>query len=258
MAIQLYRSRDKKHHPDGEVATAFRAQRSPHVCVSPEDRAWRKANRPDLAAAPDLQITYMGIWDTVGARGVPGYLPGAGGINDRFNFHDTKLSAMVQAGRHAMALDERRGNFPPCEWDPAKLGELNAAAKAAGRTNPPYLQHWFPGGHGSVGGGGDITLLSDAALSWVAKGAEEAGLTLANGFHERLEIDHRGPLENRRHPKRGMADVGPETDRRGPSIFDDVGEPTRRRYRDIEDYRPGSLTKVTTFFKDWIDKNPPD
>ena len=38
--------------------------------------------------------------------------------------------------------------------------------------NAPYQQQWFPGVHGSVGGGGDYTGLSDEAIEWGLGGGQ--------------------------------------------------------------------------------------
>ena len=79
---------------------------------------------------------------------------------------------MVRAARHAVAIDERRRTFPPTLWDNLDGAERRRRAEA------PYAQRWFPGDHGSVGGGGTVTALSDDALVWVAEGAAAAGLAL--------------------------------------------------------------------------------
>jgi hypothetical protein len=42
----------------------------------------------------------------------------------------------------------------------------------------PYRQVWFPGDHASVGGGGDVNGLWQAALVWVVEGAQLRGLAL--------------------------------------------------------------------------------
>jgi uncharacterized protein (DUF2235 family) len=42
----------------------------------------------------------------------------------------------------------------------------------------PYREKWFPGVHGSVGGGSNVPGLSDGALNCVLTGAKSAGLRL--------------------------------------------------------------------------------
>ena len=128
--------------------------------------AWRAAR--GLPAGTALGLAYIGVWDTVGALGVPGHLRLAALANRGLAFHDTALSRGVRAARHAVAIDERRRTFPPTLWD--NLAALNAGAAAA-----PYEQRWFPGDHGSVGGGGAVTALSDDALPGWRKARRRRG-----------------------------------------------------------------------------------
>ena len=122
----------------------------------------------------DTDLHFVGVWDTVGALGVPGHLALARRLNRGLGFHDTRLSGLVRAARHAVAIDERRRTFPPTLWD--NLDAMNGVMGAG--AEGPYAQRWFPGDHGSVGGGGAVTALSDEALVWVAEGAAAAGLAL--------------------------------------------------------------------------------
>ena len=103
-------------------------------------------------------INTVGVWDTVGALGIPNEIFGGARV-DHFKFADTKLSVKVQAGFHAVSLDEQREDFIPTLWD-----------EGPGITN--VTQELFPGAHSDVGGGypianGDAGLLSDIALTWM-------------------------------------------------------------------------------------------
>jgi len=99
-------------------------------------------------------IEAVAVWDTVGALGIPVY-------NERlirldvFRFADTKLSANVRNGRHAIAVDEERTDFSPTLWDDRER----------------VVQVLFPGAHADVGGGyplaGGQSGLSDGALKWM-------------------------------------------------------------------------------------------
>jgi uncharacterized protein (DUF2235 family) len=102
-----------------------------------------------------VRIRFIGVYDTVGALGVP--LPAAADINEPIvGFHDTALGNGIQHAVHVLAVDERRGPYVPTLWteDPAQP----LAAEQS------VLQVWFPGVHSDVGGGyrdkgiGDITL----------------------------------------------------------------------------------------------------
>ena len=54
----------------------------------------------------DAKITLLGVWDTVGALGIPGALFGDSDFN--YGFLDTTLHPDVQAAFHAISIDERR------------------------------------------------------------------------------------------------------------------------------------------------------
>jgi hypothetical protein len=108
----------------------------------------------DSDLVPVDQITAVGVWDTVGAMGFPDYTAGGQRV-DAFKFADTKLSAKVQHGFHAVDLDERRNDFSPTLWDPEDR----------------IVQMLFPGAHSDVGGGYPAgnreSGLSNGALKWM-------------------------------------------------------------------------------------------
>jgi uncharacterized protein (DUF2235 family) len=99
----------------------------------------------------NVPIASVAVWDTVGSLGIPSYVSGA--RKDFFSFVDTKLSPAVAHGFHAMALDERRRDFPVTRWDRDKRIE----------------EVWFIGAHSDVGGGYPASEagLSDVALDWM-------------------------------------------------------------------------------------------
>ena len=232
-ALARYRERAAA---DGPAALGFRARHAAHVTTGAAEAAWRAAR--GLPGGLPLGIGYLGVWDTVGALGVPAHLALAARLNRGLGFHDTVLSPMVAAARHAVAIDERRRSFPPTLWD--NLDALAAAAPGA------YAQRWFPGDHGSVGGGGGVTALSDDALLWVAEGAAAAGLALdpaAVAAWERAR-DWRGSLTARRPGMlRGllMLDCA---DRPGPARLGELAEAAVRRWRGDPGYRPAALGRV--------------
>ncbi|MFQ1700607.1 DUF2235 domain-containing protein [Loktanella agnita] len=150
--------------------------------------AWdqRKALSPDVATSEAdwiargksgtiVEIRYMGVWDTVGAKGLPMSLlgPVAKWWNRRYEFYDMKLSSMVRNARHAIALDEHRVLYQPTPWD--NLTKLNSGADG---DDAPYQQLWFVGDHGTVGGSKDTRQLVAFPLEWVAKGAMQLGLKM--------------------------------------------------------------------------------
>lgn len=172
-AVARYVNRDLTTHPRTDESCAFRLGLSPDVVTSTKEREWRVKNGKRHEDVVDLKIAYLGVWDTVKALGIPAKLPFSDRFNRNYEFHDAKLSSMVLAARHAISLDEKRATFPAMPWD--NMDDLNVRYD---HFVPEYLQHWFPGNHGSVGGGGRRTGLSSIALNWVMLGASKAGLGL--------------------------------------------------------------------------------
>lgn len=109
---------------------------------------------------PDVPIQFLGVFDTVGALGVPGP------FKKRHQFHDIRLGSAVRTARQALAIDERRRVFEPCLWD------RGSTAEQPGRVK----QVWFEGDHSDVGGGYPETGLCDTALLWMIVEAHGQGL----------------------------------------------------------------------------------
>ena len=105
-------------------------------------------------------IRFLGLWDTVASFGVPG-------DNLNIGWHLT-LPDNVQNCYHAMALDERRGNFPL----------TRVRAREGGMPAEGRLQEvWFRGVHSDVGGAATLGL-SCIALAWMLRRAREDGLPI--------------------------------------------------------------------------------
>ena len=256
-AVRLYQQRtDSQEYKDKLMR--FRCAHSPQVCVSDEENAWRMRNVADFdpARAPQLQVTYVGVWDTVGSLGIPARYRLAKWINRDHHFHDASLSPFVKSARHAVAIDERRKDFAPTNWD--NIDELNVGAgKNSGEADAPYQQVWFPGVHGAVGGGGQRRGLSDLALEWVLDGARGAGLELDSSRHSRIfELlpDHTDYLNNQEQPGlfSKVLNIIAAADREpGPRHLYEVSVSARRRWlekpenlRDGVQYRPKTLDGV--------------
>ncbi len=167
-ALELYRMRGEENHPDAPHTQNARKAMSPKFATSQEDLAFRDG-QGDI-----IQIAYLGVWDTVGAMGVPNLLGKVSEfLNRRHAFHDMVLSSSVQSARHAMALDERRYFFQPALWN--NLARLNSGFSEEDPKRP-YQQVWFAGDHGMVGGSGANEALASHTLDWVVEGAVEKGL----------------------------------------------------------------------------------
>jgi uncharacterized protein (DUF2235 family) len=106
---------------------------------------------------PLTPTKFLGVFDTVGALGVPGILP------KDHQFHDINLGDSVECARQALAIDEDRMVFMPCLWQAPDRPER-------------VKQVWFEGAHSDVGGGYAETGLSDTALLWMVGEANRQGL----------------------------------------------------------------------------------
>src|ERR1700744_6018175 len=145
----------------GDLAKAWRYYRKGARPHSPQE--FVRLNETD--AHPDATIKFLGVWDTVGALGVPG--PILAGLNhDLYGFLDTGPCAVGKNGYHALGIDEHRDEFVPTLW----TGEAPAGVKIE--------QVWFAGAHADVGGGYVTRQLAHIPLVWVARKAEEEGLAL--------------------------------------------------------------------------------
>jgi uncharacterized protein (DUF2235 family) len=157
-AYELYRAHDEG--PDSERAKHFRAEKH----------------------APLIPIKFLGVWDTVGALGIP--LESFDAFNKaQFEFHNTELSGIVQNAFHAIAVDEHREPYKVTLWDPkAKL-------------NQTMEQRWFIGAHADVGGGYASRLLSDITLRWMQHKAQQCGLRLdETGIPSITDASALGPI----------------------------------------------------------------
>ncbi len=118
---------------------------------------------------PDVKIRFLGLWDVVASFGLPG--------NDINIGWDLTLAGNVEHCYHAMALDERRGNFKPTRVHPSRKGD-----STAGRLE----EVWFRGVHSDVGGGMSIGL-STIALCWMMHRAITCGLPIASTELQRFQ-----------------------------------------------------------------------
>jgi uncharacterized protein (DUF2235 family) len=113
----------------------------------------------------DATIKFLGVWDTVGALGIPGQLLAAKN-EKRFAFHNTSACPIVRHGCHALAIDEHRDQFVPTLWTGKEPDGVRIE------------QVWFAGAHSDVGGGYMTRTLADVPLAWMARKAEADGLAL--------------------------------------------------------------------------------
>ena len=176
-AFRLYRKRGSNNAPDTPHIWRQRRDMSPDYATSDKDLR----DRNDGSKL--LEIAYLGVWDTVGALGIPSNLLGplAGLINSRHQFHDTDLSSIVKSARHAVALDERRKFYVPSLWHNLDSGDNRGLNTGDTSANRPYQQMWFIGDHRILGGRSDVRSLVSYGMSWIVEGAKNVGMTLSAG-----------------------------------------------------------------------------
>ncbi|MEG3627102.1 DUF2235 domain-containing protein [Streptomyces poriticola] len=234
-AWALYR--DRIEQPNGAAATLFRR-----------------------TYARETEIRFVGVWDTVGALGIPvpgtSWLqPAANRFNRRWGFHNTELSSWIKAAFHALAVDEQRSAFRPTLWhrDPGSAAQ-----------GLELKQVWFAGVHSDVGGGYQESGLSDIALLWMVDHARRHGLEFdaealsaegpqvmqpqeSTGF--RVRPDGSGPVHVSRA---GMYRLARPLHRPLAQAVNDNGEPdgneflavpAKERYDGDGSYRPPELER---------------
>jgi uncharacterized protein (DUF2235 family) len=206
-AMRLYR--DARTHPDNPEAVRFRAE---HSCCGTDP----------------VKIRFIGVWDTVGALGIP--LRGLRWLTRRDHvFHDTELSGIVQTARHALAIDERRAPFAPTLW------------LEKPKPNQTVEQVWFPGVHSDIGGGYPETQLSDIPLQWMLAEAEGAGLALDADVTAKRPLSPQ-PMGKLHDSKRGLYKLTRGIHRViGVGGSQRVHESAVARWDGDAQYRPGNL-----------------
>jgi uncharacterized protein (DUF2235 family) len=218
-AYALYRSRSDTAHPRSFEAQLFRR-----------------------AYSHETRIRFIGVWDTVGALGIPlTGLPLVDLINQQWRFHDTDLSSTVDGAFHALAIDEHTSLFRPTLWTTQKHAPAHQRVE----------QVWFAGCHSDVGGGFRDHGLSDIALAWMIERSREYGLAFnpdatvagqASGVATALAPDPLGRLHNgptgifRLLPHRYVRPIG-TTD----EAHEYVASSAQERHRLLPDYAPPNL-----------------
>ena len=209
-AWKIYKSPSAQNHPEGNNAKRFRQNHS-HI---------------------DRNVHFIGVWDTVGALGIPFSLMGLFQSNDEF--YDTKLGANVSFARHALAIDEQRQDFEPTIWNQKEGVDLK--------------QVWFAGVHADIGASyppdKDTGFrASDTPLKWMLDEATTAGLILESHITNSLTDGVQANIhKSRNHVYRLKSPL------HRPLIIADkptlIHPSVKDRYLADSTYRPLNLTKM--------------
>lgn len=176
------------------------------------------------------RIHFIGVWDTVGALGVP--LLNWSHAED---FHDTELGERVDHAYHALAIDEHRKDYQATLW-----------TRVPDPGRQVVEQRWFPGAHANVGGGYSDDLLPEPPLAWIAGKARDCGLALSD---ELLRLDgneYRSPVRDSFAEFMGGAYQWVKLKRRhqrpiGETVNETVDETALKKWAAEFDYRPVNL-----------------
>jgi uncharacterized protein (DUF2235 family) len=183
----------------------------------------------------DVKIKLIGVWDTVGALGIP--FRSFKSFNVKyFDFHDTELSGIVENAYHAIAIDEHREHFKATLWDPKP------------KPGQRMEQVWFAGSHADVGGGNQDGKhpLADETLKWMQEKVDLNGKGLTIKASGKAVVD-----------KAQLASFRPSD-----SYKDFLGGVYRmlsdRHYRVIGKTKFGNeaLSRVTDDIRGYSPKNP--
>jgi uncharacterized protein (DUF2235 family) len=223
--------RDVATKPDDPQAVTFRADRSIEV-----------------------DIHFIGVWDTVGSLGIPvtaSWFPFA---RERYQFHDTELSKIVKYAYQALALDEHRGDFKPALWTrnpySVKAGESITSKK---REQCEIEQRWFIGSHSDVGGGNDSDgagrkpdPLPDLPLAWLQRKAMATGLACTELLVPASDAATGVPRDSYKEFMSGIyKEFAPPFDRSlGGGVNEQVDESVWRRWLADAAYRSPSLVRA--------------
>ena len=162
--------------------------------------------RKAMNGRSDVEIEFLGLFDTVEAFGVP--------IEELriaidwaiwpISFRNHMLSHKVRRARHALSLDDERTTFHPLRFD-----QSDPRQPAPGE--PEQIREvWFAGVHSDVGGGYPDGTLSYVPLVWMAEQVE-ADLRFQPGQidHFRAYQSPIGPIHDSRSGAATMYRYGP-------------------------------------------------
>ncbi len=209
-AYELYKN--PKEKPSGEYSINYRAQYS---------------------VSDKVPVHFVGVWDTVGALGLPTSIFAF--IKEKHLFHDQKIGSIIKTARHALSIDELRKDFEPTIWqqDSEKKVDLQ--------------QVWFAGVHSDVGGSyapdTNGFTLSDIPMLWMKNQAEGKGLEFQTHISQ-VQLNAMAAQNNeyKKHYKllgKHERKILPDTP---------IHISVKQRYEQNADYRPKNLVKYVEQF----------
>jgi uncharacterized protein (DUF2235 family) len=140
-----------------------------------ETSGFTSEDRLFLANSRRIPIQFIGVWDTVGALGIPfGRIRGLS--RSTTLFHNTNPSVLYKNMFQALAINENRKAFEPTLWTGFQPeGQPFEPLKPDQRLE----QRWFVGAHTDVGGGKADVSLAQIPLAWIRDAAAACELAFA-------------------------------------------------------------------------------
>lgn len=145
-----------------------------------------RPKRDPSSPLDEKMVTFVGVWDTVAAYGLPfsELTRGWDQVVWPLSMSENILSPNVGIARHALSLDDERDTFHPVLWD--EEGERQQIER--GLVEPGRLrQVWFCGMHADVGGGYPDDGISMAPLLWMIGETRGTGLRFLDSEVGRFE-----------------------------------------------------------------------
>ena len=201
-----------------------------------------------------IPIKFIGVWDTVGALGIP-FGKIHGWSRSSFDYLETDLHINNKYAYHALAIDEHRPPFAPTLW--TRTIPKNVKPE---EIDPPLrlLQHveqrWFAGAHANVGGGYSADLLAQIPLKWIMGKALSHGLAMKGqvqlvgneyladvvdsfkGFYGRFSA-----FFSRYYRPIGVPPVNIDSENEHITVNETIDESVFERWRKVPEYRPSNL-----------------
>ena len=232
-AYDVYRLR---YRPDRSQADATKR--------AEEFRRRRGVHQP----GDPVRITFIGVWDTVGAVGLPDdvWLKKFLWILSGFRipwFKHYHLGQIVDRACHALSVDDQRQTFAPVLWDRRRTPDDPTPV-----PDSRLDQVWFAGVHSNVGGGYVKEGMSLEALDWMMRQARASGLRFSaladqacrerKNVHDKLYDSRSGLGTFYRYLPRDVKEIstkfGIDHPRVHASVFDRIGMRTGG-------YAPGNI-----------------
>ena len=153
-----------EHHPEFKPARKYPDLELAHDKNRIDDymTEYSYILRVHLGLTQEVRIKAIGVWDTVGALGIPinplltKIFPFLPSFIKQYKWFDTTLDHHIDYAYHALALDERRFPFSPAVWERPEKNKITE-----------LKQVWFPGAHTNIGGSYSDYGMADITQCWM-------------------------------------------------------------------------------------------